>query len=98
MCSYENEDNITNLVSWKPEEKQWWITGFNPSYSGNVDASKQVMICSVDFSSNEEMYTALKNTADFKSAFFNDKILQYGIFDNNNKTLWIVWYGKDFVK
>lgn len=32
----------SEVISWRPTEKQWWITGFNPDYVGNVDVSKEI--------------------------------------------------------
>ncbi len=87
-----------DLRLWEPTEKQWWVTGWNPSYFGNVDASKQVMICSVDFSQyidrvgNNDMYERLKNTAKIESDFYNNAAIKYCIFDDINKTVWIMWY------
>ena len=85
---------------WEPTERQWWVTGFNPSYFGNVDASKQVMICSVDFSQytdstgNNEMYKMLKNTADVTNLeYYNKSVQDYLIFDDDNCIVWICWYG-----
>ena len=34
LYNYESSDNINNIISQKPEEKQWWITGFNLDYIG----------------------------------------------------------------
>ncbi len=64
----------------------------------DIDVDKQVMICSVDFSDNVEMYNALKNTANIESVFYNEEIVKYGIFDDNNTILWLVWYREGFVK
>ncbi len=98
LYDYSKTEPIKQLVAWEPTEKQWWITGFNPSYFGNVDASKQVMICSVDFSQytdrvgNNDMYERLKNTAKIESDFYNNAAIKYCIFDDINKTVWIMWY------
>ena len=60
------EDEKGNLIfSYEPEEKQWWITGFNPfTPSPNVQNLKAIY--TVDFSGgNEKMY------ADVKEAFMD---------------------------
>ena len=76
---------MEHILSWEPTEKQWWVTGFNPSYFGNVEASKQVMICSVDFSRNIEMYEMLKNTTDETNLKYYNKAAQnYLTFDDDN--------------
>ena len=78
---------------WEPTERQWWVTGFNPSYFGNVDASKQVMICSVDFSQytdstgNNEMYKNLKT-----KVLNEDTISKFVLFDDSDFKIWICWH------
>lgn len=93
LYNYYSKDNIENIFSWDPTDRQWWITGFNPEYVGNVDAASQVMIGSVDFSQftnsegDNEMYEALElNYKDNK-----DKS-RYTIFDDTNHMVWICWY------
>ena len=97
----QNQDKtieINNLISWEPETDQWWITGFNPSTVGKADVKKQVMIGSVDFSQytdstgSNDMYERLKNTANIESDFYNNAAVKYCIFDDINKTVWIMWY------
>lgn len=45
------------IIQYKPSEKQWWITGFNPEYKDkNVDDLRAVY--TIDFSSNTDMYGA----------------------------------------
>ncbi len=43
LYNYENADNIEEVLSWRPTEKQWWITGFNPDYVGNVNGKSRNM-------------------------------------------------------
>lgn len=86
LYNYESSDNINNIISWKPEEKQWWITGFNSDYVNNVDVSKQVMVGKIDFTGREEMYEA------FVSKFKADSELsKYINFNNEHHTIWIIW-------
>lgn len=46
------------IIDYAPEEKQWWITGFNPKYK-NVQASDLTASFSVKFS--KKMYEAFYN-------------------------------------
>lgn len=85
---------IKQLAAWEPTEKQWWVTGFNPSYFGNVDASKQVMICSVDFSENIDMYKELEKDISEN----NYELLDFLVFDEINSTIWICWYERSAMK
>ncbi len=93
---------MTNLVSWEPTEKQWWITGFNPYYSStdnntenDIDVKKQVMICSVDFSRDTVKYEALKKSM---SKSENSEIRKNIIFNDCNKIIWICWYERSVIK
>ena len=47
------------ILSYNPDEKQWWITGFNPQYQG-VDASDLIAIYTVTFN-DPTMYTDFYN-------------------------------------
>ena len=46
------------IIEYEPEEKQWWITGFNPAYQ-NVMASDLDVRIWVYFP-NYDMYNAFK--------------------------------------
>lgn len=81
-------------MNWHPTRPQWWITAFNPETVGQADVSKQVMISSVKFEDNELLYDSLKKTADPSSDMYNQDLDKFGIFDDNNKTLWLMWYGE----
>ena len=100
LYNYENADNIEEVLSWRPTEKQWWITGFNPDYVGNVDASKEILIGCVDFSQfanangENDMYTAFKDNV-YQSK--NMQLKEYTIFDDDNSIIWIIWYNGDLV-
>ena len=89
LYDYENADNIEEVLSWRPTEKQWWITGFNPDYVGNVDVSKEVMIGCIDFTGHEDMYDSLYAAKDF--ADYVDK-KKYLFFDNDKHMVWICWH------
>ncbi len=38
---YNFETFKEHLVSWEPTEKQWWITGINPSTVGKADVKSR---------------------------------------------------------
>ena len=59
LYNYNVEKDIDCIYNYSPTSPQWWITAFNPEYVGKVDVTKHVMIGSVDFSGNEEMYDEL---------------------------------------
>ena len=42
------------IISYAPDEKQWWITGFNPRYQ-NIKA-KDLKLCCAIFFENTDMY------------------------------------------
>ena len=62
------------LLTYAPTEKQWWITGFNPSYQ-NVLACNLKATFTVNFSTNQSMYREfkLKMIRDGAPWVFNDK-------------------------
>lgn len=66
------------------------ITGFNPQYEGDVDVNKKVMIGSIDFLGHEEMYTSFVSETER-----NDKVKDYIICDEDNLTVWIIWYSEE---
>ena len=101
LYNYNNKDNIDCIYNWAPtpDNPQWWITGFNPEYVGKVDVTKYVMIGTVDFSGNEEMYDRLKETGDDTILeYYNKATETYLIFDDQNKTGWVCWYEEELVK
>lgn len=92
LYNYNDSQHIENIFSWRPDDKQWWITGFNPAYVNNVDVTKQVLIGCVNFSGYSDMYNALKNKTDER-----DDIKDYIIFDDENYVVWIIWYEGNLV-
>ncbi len=93
LYNYENADNIEEVLSWRPTEKQWWITGFNPDYVGNVDVSKEILIGCVDFTGYENMYNALKT-----DTLIQDTIKDYAVFDDINLVVWLCWHERNLLK
>lgn len=84
LYNYYSENNIEHIFSWRPNNNQWWITGFNTKFS-NVDVKKQVMIGTVNFSSHKDMYNSLKKQ-------LPENMKKYIIFDDSDSTIWINWY------
>lgn len=82
--------NIDNVFSWNPNDKQWWITGFNPEYVNKVDVKKLVSVGCVDFTGHEEMYNAMKSAISKR-----DDIKNYILFDDQNVSAWLCWNGVD---
>lgn len=85
LYNYYDENNIEHVFSWKPNTKQWWITGFNPRFT-NVDVNKQVMIGTIDFSEHKDMYNSFKNNISSEIIKKNNIIL-----DDNKFKIWICW-------
>ena len=84
LYNYYSANNIEHVFSWKPENNQWWITGFNPNYS-DIDVEKQVLLGTIDFSEHKNMYTSLKEN-------INQDNQNYVIFDDANYKVWISFY------
>ena len=82
LYNYNNSSDIENIFSWDPDPLQWWVTGFNPAYAGNVDAAKQVSVGTIDMSDKTEMFDAMYNT--YKG---ND----YVYFDAETHTVFFMW-------
>ena len=87
LYNYYSKDNIENVFCWSPNQEQWWITGFNPSFTSS-DPEIMVTLGSVDFTGHEGMYEALKRDIPIN----NPKLLDFLIFDNDNHTVWVTWY------
>ncbi|MBE6838144.1 MAG: hypothetical protein E7507_01190 [Ruminococcus sp.] len=88
LYDYESGENI---FSWRPIEDQWWITGFAPDKTYN-GIENQVMIGSVDFSGNENMY------AKFEERYSDDiDFNKFLVFDDTNKVIWICWCEVDLI-
>ena len=83
LYNYHSKDNIEHVFSWKPVNKQWWITGFNPNYK-NIDVRKNFVIATIDFSTKKDMYNSLKSQND-------DLFNNYLLFDDKTYKLWIYW-------
>ena len=77
LALYDKEGNV--LMCYNPSDPQWWITGFEPMVQ-KAKADELVVIGSIDFSTNPELWEAYKK--------------KYGIdvsklcFDEENKILY----------
>ena len=49
--------NGRNIATYRPREKQWWITCFNPYYQ-NVKARSITVIFTVNFQANKKLFTS----------------------------------------
>jgi len=84
LSLYNIEDSqIQNVFTWAPDENQWWITGFNPEFT-DPDPEKMVMVSSVDFSEQEGMYHA------FKESYEPNELFDI-IFDDELEIAWFAW-------
>ena len=82
LSLYKRDGNkIENVFCWAPEEKQWWITGFNPDYTEPIPKD-MITICSIDFTEKSEMWGSIVNDLSIY-----DNIM----FDEEYHTVWIVW-------
>ncbi|OOM82382.1 hypothetical protein CLPUN_02600 [Clostridium puniceum] len=52
----EDEEGNT-IYDWKPQDKNWWCTGFNPEYQ-NEKASNLTSYGSIDFSDHLDIWEA----------------------------------------
>ncbi len=75
-------ESVENVFTWAPDDRQWWITGFNPRYT-EANPYNMITVGSVDFTGYEEMYNSFKSKYDT-----GDNNM---IFDNEFHTVWIVW-------
>ena len=82
LSLYKRDGNkIENVFCWAPEEKQWWITGFNPDYTEPIPKD-MITICSIDFTEKSVMWRSIVNDLSIY-----DNIM----FDEEYHTVWIVW-------
>ena len=94
MSHYYNKEKIDNIFNWAPEVEQWWITGFSGQNKDfmNPDPEKMVVVGTVDLSENTYMYNALKNANDNYDDEKQEKFDRYLMFDDEEKTVWVIWY------
>ena len=84
---------------------QWWVNGFIPDRDWlnrmvlNPDPTKivaknMVTIGSIDFSGQEGMYGALRESVLSEDGENKDKA-NYMIFNDTTHTVWVVWWGEE---
>lgn len=93
LYNYNSSLKIDTIFAWAPEEPQWWITGFNPQYWGDVDVTKQVMIGSIDFSGHEKLYEGFA-----RMYSENSDSHKFVILDDERKLVWICWCEEDLLR
>lgn len=88
LYNYHTPAQIENIFSWVPEEKQWWITGFNPNMK-DANPDPMATVGMVDFSERVELFDGLK----IKIENYNKskEIKDIFIFDEDRHMVWIVW-------
>lgn len=84
LSLYDTESKQT-IFEWKPEEKNWWCTGFNPEYQNR---NKTVLKArgSIDFSQDLTMWEAFYSTYDK----YEDEGLSWD-FDPTNHIAYFSW-------
>lgn len=82
LYNYNYAADVDNIFSWDPDVLQWWVTGFNPAYAGNVDASKQVSVGTIDMSAKKDMFEAM-----YQKYKHNDFVY----FDKATYTVFFMW-------
>ncbi|WP_028510199.1 hypothetical protein [Ruminococcus sp. NK3A76] len=94
LYNKSDEDSFDSVFSWSPFTKQWWITGFNPDYVGNVDVNTLIMIGKIDMSQfTDENGNIIYET--FKTTIQNEirfrKYVDDLYFCDQFSTVWIMW-------
>ena len=84
-------ENSEQIFGWNPNEEQWWITCFDPEHAGTVDVHKQVIVGSVTFNTKTMYDHFVESNAE------RTTVKNYIICDENNMTVWIMWYDKETI-
>lgn len=92
LYNYYSKDKIENVFSWRPEKKQWWITGFNPKFK-EPNPEEMVSIGTIDLSDDRSLYNAFSNNIKNFDRIGENNI----VFDDENYMVWIIWYNKEYV-
>ena len=85
LYNTEDDGSVEKVFSWEPTTKQWWITGFNPEYAGEVDVHTLTSVGCIDMSNSEEMYEALTNVSKSSKEDKWDNMYT----DDKTHTVWI---------
>ena len=89
----EPNGEIQSLYKWFPEEKQWWITGFDYS-KHRVNANSLVNIGYLDFSGDTDMFEKIFQSENY---YLNtnleepQKLYPFLNFDSENYYVWLIW-------
>lgn len=81
LALYDSNGNV--ILSYDPEDPQWWITGFDPMTQG-VSADDLIVIGSIDMSSNPELFESFKKEY---GQWENSALC----FDEENQTVYYMW-------
>ena len=66
------------LIEYKPSEKQWWITGFDP-YEQNVNAKDLTVVYTVEFDDKDMFEGFKKNNSERDEVSINDDTMSVTI-------------------
>ena len=80
-----NRNSFKPLFLWRPDQPQWWITGFTGNGYHTL-ADKLVMVGTIDFRGKESYYESLRN-----NVIKDSKLKYFMIFDDKEKKVWIIW-------
>ena len=89
LYNHHAADGIGTVFCWVPEDKQWWITGFNPDFS-EVVVTDMVSVGSIDLSGRIGIYEALREKVQGEPSW-RDLM----VFDDKSKKAWLVWRGEE---
>lgn len=92
LYNYHSKDEIENVFSWRPEKKQWWVTGFNPRFK-EPNPKEMVSIGTIDLSDDRSLYKAFRNNIKNFDRIGENNI----VFDDDSYMIWIIWYNKEHV-
>lgn len=93
MLPSEPNGEIQSLYKWFPDEKQWWITGFDYSRQ-SPDPARLVTVGYIDLSGYVDVYEQVKLSENLKKNIDLEemqKLYHNLIFDNKNNYIWFVW-------
>ncbi|MCB2362137.1 hypothetical protein [Clostridium estertheticum] len=65
MTLYVEDKEGNAIVDWKPKDKNWWCTGFNPEYQ-NAKAANLNVHGSIDFSGHPDLWNAFYKKYKYK--------------------------------
>ena len=84
-------NSLAHLFGWAPTVKQWWITGFNTDKEyEEPKRTPMTSVGTINFGEHPDMYNSLKWTLSDENSQYKD-FEKYFIFDEDGRTVWIMW-------